>query len=267
MEKILTDKEWKTINDIIGKIYRATEFEELGGTFLMLIRKLVPYKYALFALMKESTGGIYKIDLDHCALVDQDASRICEYNEKFAADDFTNQGFRYPESTTYRDTDIVNESLLVKSKYYREYRIPHKQKYDGGIMIKTPDGISACITLMRDELFEALSDKELYILEVFIKHIEYMIDKVVLKEHKVELSLDIIENYDELSNQEKEIVPYIICGFSNKDLCIKFNISESTVKKHIHSILNKLECKDKGSLINKFLISSNIFPKEYRLQR
>lgn len=266
MEKILTDKEWKTINDIIGKIYRAGDFEELGKTFLMFIRKIVPYKYALFALMKES-DNVFKIDSEHCVTVDQDMSRIYEYNEKFATEDFTNQGFKHPESTTYRDTDIVNESLIVKSKYYIEYRLPHKQKYDGGMMIRTPGGISACVTLMRDELFEALSDKELYILEAFISHIEYMIDKVILKESKIEVSFDMIGNYESLSNQEKEIVPYILCGYSNKDLCSRFNISESTVKKHIHSILNKLECRDKGSLINKFLINNSVFPGEYRIKR
>lgn len=264
MERLLTDKEWKDINEIIGNIYKANDFNELGNSFLLRIRKLVPYKCALFALMNK-TSSVYKIDLDQCVLVDQDLSCIYEYNEKYAEDDFTNQGFEYPESVTYRDTDIVNEALLMKSKFYREYRIPHKQKYDGGMMIRTPKGHSACITLMRDELFEALSDKELFILEEFIKHIEYMIDKVLLEERELKISFDILDNYDSLSNQEKEIIPYIICGYSNKDLCDKFSISESTVKKHIHSILNKLGCKDRNTLINVFLINNNIFPKEYSI--
>lgn len=265
MEKILTDREWNYINNIIGKIYRVDSFEELGKTFLILIRKIIPYKYALFALMKEE-HNIYKIDLEYCVLVDQDVSRIYEYNEKFASEDFTNQGFTQPESTTYRDTDIVNETLIVNSKYYREYRIPHKQKYDGGLMIRTDKGISACITLIRDELFEALSDKELYILEVFIKHIEYMIDEIMLKEKKLEVSFDVLEHYESLSNQEKEILPYVLSGYSNKNLRDKFNISESTVKKHIHSILRKLECGNRGIMLNQFLINNHILPKEFKIK-
>ena len=264
VDNILTDREWTYINNTVGKIYSVDSFDDLGKVFLLLIRKLIPYKYALFALMKKQ-DNVYKIDLEHCVVADQDTSKLREYNERFVYDDFTNHVFAQPESTTYRDTDIVNEELLINSKYYREYRVPHKQKYDGGLMVKTKTGLVACVTLMRDEMFEALSDKEIYILEAFIKHMEFIIDRLLAEEERPHVSFDIFEQYENLSSQEKSILPYILCGYPNKALCQEFNISESIAKKHIHSILQKLDCKNKGVLLNKFLIKNGMLPKNFRL--
>jgi two-component system response regulator DegU len=48
-----------------------------------------------------------------------------------------------------------------------------------------------------------------------------------------------------LTQREMEIVSYIACGQSNKDIARKLYISEKTVKNHVSSILKKMELGDR----------------------
>lgn len=48
-----------------------------------------------------------------------------------------------------------------------------------------------------------------------------------------------------LTQREIEIVSYIACGQSNKDIARKLFISEKTVKNHVSSILKKMELGDR----------------------
>ncbi len=48
-----------------------------------------------------------------------------------------------------------------------------------------------------------------------------------------------------LTQRETEIVSYIACGQSNKDIARKLFISEKTVKNHVSSILKKMELGDR----------------------
>lgn len=48
-----------------------------------------------------------------------------------------------------------------------------------------------------------------------------------------------------LTKRELEIVSYIACGQSNKDIARKLFISEKTVKNHVSSILKKMELDDR----------------------
>lgn len=48
-----------------------------------------------------------------------------------------------------------------------------------------------------------------------------------------------------LTQREMEIVSYIACGQSNKDIARKLYISEKTVKNHVSNILKKMELDDR----------------------
>ncbi len=48
-----------------------------------------------------------------------------------------------------------------------------------------------------------------------------------------------------LTQREMEIVSYIACGQSNKDIAMKLFISEKTVKNHVSSILKKMKLGDR----------------------
>ena len=48
-----------------------------------------------------------------------------------------------------------------------------------------------------------------------------------------------------LTPRETEILGYIACGYTNKQIAYKFGISEQTIKNHMTSILRKLDANDR----------------------
>jgi two-component system nitrate/nitrite response regulator NarL len=63
------------------------------------------------------------------------------------------------------------------------------------------------------------------------------IDSIVHKEDN--------DPFKKLTKREKEILYALTEGLSNKAIAEKFFITENTVKKHIGSLLNKLELQDR----------------------
>ncbi|NFN39812.1 RNA polymerase subunit sigma-70 [Clostridium botulinum] len=72
-----------------------------------------------------------------------------------------------------------------------------------------------------------------------------------------QLKKDKNENFDEdlfflenkLTLREMEVVKLINLGMTNKEICMKLNISEKTVKTHVTNILRKLKMKDRLEVV------------------
>lgn len=56
-----------------------------------------------------------------------------------------------------------------------------------------------------------------------------------------------INRPDKLTRREEEIVTAIECGCSNKEIAVRLGIEVSTVKNHVHNILDKLQLRDRRS--------------------
>ncbi len=121
---MLTEKEWLLINDIIKEIYAAKNLKQFGETFLLLIRKLIPFRSAAFTIIDNG----FTVREQQYAGINLPASSIREYNEKYADQDYTNEILSFPKSTSYRDTDLINEEQKQKTTIYREWLAPPGEK-------------------------------------------------------------------------------------------------------------------------------------------
>jgi two-component system, NarL family, nitrate/nitrite response regulator NarL len=52
-----------------------------------------------------------------------------------------------------------------------------------------------------------------------------------------------------LTRREQELVEMIGCGLTNKEIANELNLSDQTVKNHIHRILKKLGVRDRLSAV------------------
>jgi len=55
-----------------------------------------------------------------------------------------------------------------------------------------------------------------------------------------------------LSRREVQILQIIGCGLSNKEIAVQFNLSEQTVKNHVHRLLRKLGVKNRLAALELF---------------
>jgi ligand-binding sensor domain-containing protein/DNA-binding CsgD family transcriptional regulator len=65
-----------------------------------------------------------------------------------------------------------------------------------------------------------------------------------------EADLEVLSRRFELSPREREILPLVLRGMSNKDLAKRLYISGSTVRNHIHNIYQKLGASNRLELLN-----------------
>ena len=240
----LTEKEWLLVNDIIKEIYAADDIRSMEETFLLLIRKLVPYKTAVFSLVNED----FTVDVDRTTSVGNDPEDAVLYNEQFAEQDYTNDILSYPKSTVYRDTDIIDEERKRQTPFYRDMLFRMGCEHQGGLLVKA-GGSNACVTFFRSDLNGPLKDKDLFVLELFIGHLENIVSWYLEEKQKTFMTVEKIKGFELLSAREKEILPFILQGYSNGDLAEKFVISDSTAKKHVYNILMKFNVSSRGELI------------------
>jgi DNA-binding NarL/FixJ family response regulator len=64
-----------------------------------------------------------------------------------------------------------------------------------------------------------------------------------------ELETRPIEVGEQLTEREREIVPWVIQGMTNKEIALRLGISEKTVKSHLHSIFGKLKVSRRIQLL------------------
>ncbi len=245
----LTEREWILFNDIVREIYTTKSLEEFSQRFLALVRKLIPYHSSSVAVVKEDGT----VEEKQIVLVGKDKMEDVQlYNKKYVKMDYTNVIFDFPRSSSFRDIDIVNEEEMKKTVIYKEFFEPRGKKYSGGLVIKTEQR-DLCITLYRDELNGPLTEKEMFILEQFIGHLENMV-RLVGEAEPVEKLEDRLpkEMENVLTERERQIFPYVLRGYTNLEIGNQFFISESTAKKHVYHIFEKLQVKNRGELIRKF---------------
>jgi two-component system, NarL family, nitrate/nitrite response regulator NarL len=59
----------------------------------------------------------------------------------------------------------------------------------------------------------------------------------------------VVEQNVILTAREREIVPLIVRGLQNKDIATELQLSEGTVKIHLHNIFRKLSVKSRSALV------------------
>ena len=56
-------------------------------------------------------------------------------------------------------------------------------------------------------------------------------------------------SYEDLTERESQVLHMVGLGYTNKEIAKKLYISEHTIKKHITSILSKLDMRNRKDLI------------------
>jgi DNA-binding NarL/FixJ family response regulator len=90
------------------------------------------------------------------------------------------------------------------------------------------------------EAIKIVANGEAYIQQCLLTKLINEFREILSDEKAVKPPADL-----KLTQREMEIVSFIACGQSNKDIARKLYISEKTVKNHVSSILKKMELDDR----------------------
>lgn len=158
----------------------------------------------------------------------------------------------YSKSVVYRDSDLLEASARIKTRYYTEFLKPNKIPYIAGIIFIYNNKLLGLLNLFRAEEFGDFTEKELYVLGQLKKHFTNIIYKAEQRESTI---YAISDGRSQpiyklgLTLREMEVIDLIVKGLSNHEISEKLVISDSTVKKHIYNIFTKIGVNSRTQLI------------------
>lgn len=245
----LKENEWITMNDMLLELYSIEDITYVKEKFLHLIRLLIPYSQASFTYIDKHSRVI---DMNKSVFVDIDEDLLKKYNDNYYKFDYVFNTFNYMKSVVYRDTDILDENIRRKTKFYQEFLLPQNVPYAGGLILVKDTNLLGVVTLFRSKEYGDLSYKDLFILDQFKNHITNILDKLdsqtMIITNISDKKYKLIKEYN-LSIREVEIVELILNGLSNNDISNQLMISTSTVKKHVYNIFTKFSVSSRSQLI------------------
>ncbi len=250
---VLSEKEFLMLNDIVKDVHASKSLEELGQNLLHLLRKLIPFSSAVFTVL-DPENPLY-VDPVKSVCVDASLDSLRAYNE-YVSMDFTNPAFSYPKSSSFRDSDIITEAEKGNTGFYNKWMKDRGLEYSGGIVVKTPKGNMASVTIYRSRFNGPFTEREMMILDMLIGHMEDITARFLDPEkQEAVFSMDYDKDlrYGSLSNREKEIFHCLMKRYSNEEIGDELCISISTVKKHIHNIFTKFDVNSRRQLVSLFL--------------
>ncbi len=224
---MLKESEWITVNNILLELYTVRHIDVLAAKIMKIIRMMIPYTKGWFLVL----DGEEKIDREKSYFTGFDDLARENYIKTYYEKDYL--GYLYeitPETSVYRDTDILDEEMRRDTK------------------------ITALFNLFRDKNMGDFTDRELYILNLLKKHLENMVCSIAPKregenEDAEEKNIRRFCETYRLTEREEEVLSLLNKGYSNQEIASELVISLSTVKKHMYHIFQKTEVSGRVQLL------------------
>ncbi len=244
---MLKESEWITINQILLEIYSIQHLDELTERLFKMFCVLVPYTKGYFIVFSEQN----RINIEKSFFIHMNDEIQDKYLNYFYDMDYLNYIMEYTADTsTYRDTDILDDSIRKNTKFFKEFLRPQDIPYGCGIVLFREHKIIGIINLFRSWEMGDFSDKEMYILDILKLHLENITINLTIKEgQNQEIKIERLAARFQLSVREQQVVKLMERGFSNNEIKNTLSISLSTVKKHAYNIYSKTGAKSRTQLL------------------
>ena len=257
---MLNQKEYEILNRMIKNIYHIKGSGRMRQEVLLDLKKLIGFRFSVFSLGILKNKRVYLTD----SIVNSDFEKDFEdeflslSETQYEVSDYAAWIFQIPESIVYKDSEIVNDELRKKTPYYKDYLYAHHLPHVAGISIVSDERFMGALTLYKTERAGDFTEKDLFILDFLRPHLETRLaeDDSETGKNKKNISYLLKSKYH-MTSREIEILGLIFTGESNEDIAEKLMIAESTVKKHVSHIYEKLDCTGRSHLIQ-FVLKHDI---------
>lgn len=256
---MISKEQLMLMNSVIAQLYMNPDFDDMRKTVMEMLQTLIPAFSITFFLAEE--GGSNRCARPMC-IGGFENEPIDEYVEIHQDNDHSKWLFTSGKSIVYRETDYFSEEVLNASLYYNNVYVPNKIKDSIQMAIGKNSAFLGVVTFFRRLEDRDFSDDEILILEALIEHFENRLFYEIVEnpEHDRNASFGFGVKSEEPSDQfdahlintltrrEKEIFNLLTEGKSIdelKDICC---ISESTLRKHIQNIYQKLNVHSRYEL-------------------
>ncbi len=256
MAVTLLDYEWQALSQMMYRMNRQPNYEAFASTLLEQINAIIPFAHGLVFKAEKTDGQIALRDV----VIKPQEGIYKEFSEKYMRGNYNAKWLSYlnsPWSTVFRYSSIT--SMWQDSVIYEDILKPLDLYYAIYITLVHRDRPLGAVAIWRKRDEQDFSERELYMLETLKIHIELkfyyllyfdVVPKNIGQQSERTRIGEFGEHYN-LTKRELEIVQLIYSEKDSSEICELLYISDSTLRKHIHNIYQKVGIKSRIQLIRK----------------
>lgn len=245
------------VNQIIWQIYDTLDMRNMRKVFLRQLSQLINFSFSDFSIgFINHDGGPKLVDPVVVSKYSKEFEKefIFSYESKFCKLDYLEWVFLTPESLVYRESDLISDEVRIKSLFYQEYLKVFNLTQVAGIVLANNDHFFGAATFYRSEQSRDFDERDMYILELFVPHLQKRFENESKTNRELSRSSSYILKYMyRLTGREIPIMGLLLYGYSNKEIGLRLGITINTVKKHVSNIYSKLDINNRPQLI-RFII-------------
>lgn len=254
----LNESEWLFINEIVYKFNACSDFNQARTQFLTDMHLLIPYSGGSFYLSdKNNPGTICKPIVNNLSI--EGASN---YMDSAFHDDYAKWLFVTSEGKAYNPSSwFLEEDGITKTSYFKMFSSLTNLRYSILLSLAYENTFMGIVCLYRSEELNDFTEKDLFILETFKKHLALRIWKEEFYHDASSSAVSFNITKDEVANllthynltiREGEVLRFLISGMTITEIAKHLSISENTLRTHSKNIYKKLGINYRSEL-NKLL--------------
>ncbi len=254
---MLQQNEWEKINEIVSKISEIDDNKAMREKFLKELKLLIYFDLADFCLSNFRAGkGVALFDPVVISRYSKNFEELFtfKYEKQFEQFDYAKWIFSNPDSIVFKESNIINNDVRMKSEYYINYLKPMDLVNVAGMSLAHNGTQLGAVNLYRTEKRGDFTDKDLYILNQFSPHLSRKLSihyrESVKNQEKYKKVTSVLNLEYNLSKREIEILKLVCDGKNNKAISEALSIAVNTVKKHMGNILYKFKVENRLQLVN-----------------
>lgn len=256
MAENLLNYEWQALSQLIYRMNRCKDYTEFSRTILEQIQGIIPFSQGLVFKASRINSSIA---LSNAAIVPQ-TLELQYYVDKYMTGSYSPRWTSYlnsPRSSVFRYSNITPDNTWTNTPIYTDILKPQDLYYAIYMTFVHRDQPLGAIAIWRKKGQEDFSDRELFMLEMLKIHIElklfYLLNfEVTPKTFSAYSKRSNLTQFAEekgLTKRELEILQLMNNGKNGPDICEQLYISDSTLRKHVHNIYQKLGVKNRVQLL------------------
>ena len=256
MAENLLNYEWQALSQLIYRMNRCKDYTDFSKTILEQIQSIIPFSQGLVFKASKTESNI---NLSNAAIIPQ-TPELQFYVDKYMNGRYASRWTSYlnsPWSSVFRYSNITPDNAWTNTPIYTEILKPQNLYYAIYMTFVHRDQPLGAIAIWRKQNEQDFSDRELFMLEMLKIHIElklfYLLNfEVVPKTYSAYSKRSTLTQFAEeksLTKRELEILQLMNNGKSGPEICANLYISDSTLRKHVHNIYQKLDVKNRVQLL------------------
>lgn len=247
----MTKNTFMLFNNVVCELYRCQTYEDLGRTFLPVLKLLIPYRYA--SIMRKDPSPDTQLSLTDPLCVPPEFIEAERNYMRYADDDDTAWLICCRESTLFRESDLLEEQHRLRSslyqKCYQKFNIFDSLQY-GIVHHGTPMGVLSLFRCREDGVF---TDDEMFLVSSLGIHLDYkmstLLGRPVRKASTLGASKDSIATKYGLTVRETQLLELLLNFRDNWEIAEILQIQESTLQKHFQNIFRKFGVTSRWELM------------------